>query len=147
MRRLPGSARSRALESSGPDRFATVADRWRTLSARAVADAPSDARGGGPVAVGGFALAPDGGASPAWSGFEPASLLVPQVALAREEHAGERRVRLTLAALAQPDDTSDDLLAELTLRLEELVGAAATAARPRAHRSLSGLQRHAARAL
>jgi salicylate biosynthesis isochorismate synthase/menaquinone-specific isochorismate synthase len=117
---LAGLGQVVALEDSGPDRFATVADRWRSLSANAVADAPSDAGGSGPVAVGGFALAPDGGASPAWSGFEPASLLVPQVALAREEHAGERRVRLTLAALAQPDDTGEELLSALSRRLEEL---------------------------
>jgi salicylate biosynthesis isochorismate synthase len=119
---LAGLGQVAALEDSGPDRFAAVADRWRSLSARAVADSPSDAGGGGPVAVGGFALAPEGGASPAWSGFEPASLLVPEVALAREEHAGERRVRLTLAALAQPDDTTEEMLAQLSRRLDELVG-------------------------
>ena len=105
-----------------PDRFATVADRWRSLSARAVADSPGDPGGGGPVAVGGFAFAPDGGASPAWSGFEPASLVVPEVALAREERGGERRVRITLAALVHPDDTSEELLAGLTRRLDELSG-------------------------
>ena len=37
-------------------RFSTVADRWRSLSARAVADSPGELGGGGPVAVGGFAL-------------------------------------------------------------------------------------------
>jgi len=108
------------LTGSGADRFATVADRWRALSAAAVADSPGDPEGGGPVAVGGFAFAPDGGASPAWSGFEPASLLVPEVALAREQRDGERSVRLTLAALAQPDDTTEDLLARLNSRLDEL---------------------------
>jgi salicylate biosynthesis isochorismate synthase len=119
---LAGLGQVACLEDSGPDRFATVADRWRSLSARAVADAPGDMGGGGPIAVGGFAFTPDGGASPAWSGFEPASLLVPQVALNREEHDGRRRVRLTLAALVQPDDTSEELLAGLEGRLEELSG-------------------------
>jgi salicylate biosynthesis isochorismate synthase/menaquinone-specific isochorismate synthase len=120
---LAGLGQVSCLEDSGPERFATVADRWRSLSARAVADSPGEAGGGGgPVAVGGFAFAPEGGASPAWSGFEPASLLVPEVVLAREEHGGERRVRLTLAALAQPDDTSEDLLAALDRRIEELSG-------------------------
>jgi isochorismate synthase len=118
---LAGLGEVARLEGSGADRYATLADRWRSLAARAVADAPSDA-GGGPVAVGGFAFAPGGGASPAWEGFEPASLLVPEVALAREERAGERRVRLTLAALAHPDDTNEELLAGLTRRLEELSG-------------------------
>ena len=32
-----------------------------------------------PVAVGGFAFAPDGGGAPHWAGFEPASLIVPEV--------------------------------------------------------------------
>jgi salicylate biosynthesis isochorismate synthase len=121
---LAGLGQAACLEDAGPDRFATVADRWRSLSGRAVGDSPGDAGAGGPVAVGGFALAPDGGGSPAWRGFAPASLLVPEIALAREEHDGERRVRLTLAALAQPDDTSEDLLGGLNSRLEELAGPA-----------------------
>ncbi len=108
------------LESRGPERFAEVADRWRALSAAAVADSPGESDGGGPIAVGGFAFEPDGGESHAWSGFEPASLLVPEVALVRETRGGELRVRLTLAALAQPDDTAEGLLAGLTTRLGEL---------------------------
>jgi isochorismate synthase len=112
-----------SLSASGPERFATVADRWRALSAAAVSDPPDDpARGGGggPIAVGGFSFAQDGGSSPPWSGFEPASLVVPEVALARDEHLGERRVRLTLSAFAAPDDTPEDLLARLQRRLGEL---------------------------
>jgi isochorismate synthase len=111
-----------ALEDSGPDRFATVADRWRSLSARAVADSPGEPGGGGLVAVGGFAFAPGGGSSPGWSGFEPASLIVPEVALVREQRDGKPHARLTLAALAQPDDTTEELLAGLNLRLGELSG-------------------------
>ena len=37
----------------------------------------------GPVAVGGFAFAPDGGRTPPWAGYAPASLHVPEVAIAR----------------------------------------------------------------
>jgi isochorismate synthase len=117
---LAGLGQVVSLEDSGPERFASVADRWRSLSARAVADSPSEPGGGGPVAVGGFAFAPEGGASPAWSGFAPASLVVPEVALAREQREGKRHVRLTLAALAQPDDTTEELLAGLSSRLERL---------------------------
>ena len=66
----------------GAGRFATVAERWRALSAAAVSDCrPTDADGAGPIAVGGFAFAANGGASPHWAGFEPASLIVPEVAL------------------------------------------------------------------
>ncbi len=117
---LAGLGQVIALEGSGEDRFASVADRWRSLSAAAVADSPGDPDGGGPIAVGGFAFGPDGGASHAWSGFEPASLLVPEVALVREQRDGKLRVRFTLAALAQPDDTTEDLLARLNARLAEL---------------------------
>ena len=112
------------LHASGPMRFATVADRWRTLSAAAVAD-PADepaggGAGGGPIAVGGFAFAPEGGAAPHWRGFEPASLSVPEVALSRSERGGVLTVRLTLAALACPDDVPEELLARLERRLSEL---------------------------
>jgi isochorismate synthase len=119
---LAGLGQVACLEDSGPDRFAVLSDRWRSLSASAVTDSPGAAGGGGPVAVGGFAFAPDGGASPAWDGFEPASLLVPEVALAREQHDGKRRVRLTLSALLQPDDLSEELLTRLAARLGELSG-------------------------
>jgi isochorismate synthase len=42
------------------------------------------------------------------------------VALARDERQGERRVRMTLSALAAPDDTPEDLLERLDRRLSEL---------------------------
>ena len=118
------------LTATGPERFATVADRWRSLAAAAVSDPPEDPGRGGPVAVGGFAFAPQGGADPAWVGFEPASLTVPEVALTREPHPSGmgghgddgrgRDVRLTLHALAAPDDTPEELLARLQSRVGEL---------------------------
>jgi isochorismate synthase len=132
------------LTAAGAERFATVADRWRALAAAAVGDPPDDPEGYGPVAVGGFAFAPDGGADPAWSGFEPASLVVPEVALTRHAVAGRQgraggqgraagpgrsageatldgcRVRLTITALAAPDDIAEELLARLQERLGEL---------------------------
>jgi len=117
---LAGLGEVVALDATGPERFATVADRWRSLAAAAVADPPGDPDGAGPVAVGGFAFAPDGGGSPQWSGFQPASLTVPEVALTRDERGGEPRVRLTLSSLAAPDDTPEELLGRLQRRLEEL---------------------------
>jgi salicylate biosynthesis isochorismate synthase len=113
-----------SLQASGATRFASVADRWRALSAAAVAD-PADEPtgagvGGGPIAMGGFAFAPEGGAAPHWQGFEPASLTVPEVVLSRSERGGEARVRLTLAALAGPDDVPEELLARLEGRVSEL---------------------------
>jgi isochorismate synthase len=130
-RALAALGEAATLTSSGPGRFAGVADRWRALAAAAVSDPPDDPSRGGPVAVGGFAFAADGGADSAWSGFEPASLIVPEVALTREQRLADRsaasaqdapgpRVRLTLSALAAPDDTAEELLARLEGRVREL---------------------------
>jgi salicylate biosynthesis isochorismate synthase/menaquinone-specific isochorismate synthase len=107
------------LEGAGASRFEDVGDRWRALAATAVAD-PADDPAGGAVAVGGFAFAPDGGAAPHWRDFEPASLTVPEVALARTKRAGEERVHMTLVALACPDDVPEELLARLERRVSEL---------------------------
>jgi len=104
-----------AIEAAGRDRFEQVAARWRALAATALCDA-ADARGAGLIAAGGFAFAPDGGASPHWSGFAPASMHVPQVSLAR---TGDD-VQLTVAALATADDTAEQLLAGIEARLGEL---------------------------
>lgn len=117
---LAGLGEVRSLHASGPERFATVADSWRALSAAAVTDPADEHAGAGPVAVGGFAFAPDGGAAPHWHGFEPASLTVPEVAFVRRERHGELQVRMTLAALARPDDVAEDLLARLERRIAQL---------------------------
>ncbi len=133
-----------SLTATGPERFATVADRWRALAAAAVSDPPEDpsdtgSAAGGPIALGGFAFAAEGGADLAWSGFAPASLIVPEVTVTRERPPGHRpggasptpgtdpraatdgtRVRMTLSALAAPDDTAEQLLARLERRVGEL---------------------------
>jgi isochorismate synthase len=141
-RALAALGEAACMTAAGPERFATVADRWRALAAAAVGDPPEDApdpgsaggadpgsAGGGPIALGGFAFAAEGGADLAWSGFAPASLVVPEVALTRARGFGERagagvaaglRVRMTLCALAAPDDTAEQLLARLERRLGEL---------------------------
>src|SRR6476660_3976348 len=77
------------LEARGPERFVEVAAAWRALAADAVTDPHEGPRGAGLVAVGGFAFAPEGGSAPHWAGFPPASLAVPEVALA----GLERRLR------------------------------------------------------
>jgi isochorismate synthase len=105
-----------AIDERGPDRFARAAARWRALAERAACDDPDGPRGSGPVAVGGFAFAPDGGGAPHWAGYAPASLRVPEAALARR---GDD-VRLTLAALARPDDVPDQIVARLEARAAEL---------------------------
>ncbi len=112
------------LRAAGPSRFAEVAARWRELAAAAVADPPEGPDASGPVAVGGFSFAPDGGRSPHWRGFAPASLIVPELALSRGERRGEPQVRLTLCALLQPDDTAEQRLEGLLARLATMRNAA-----------------------
>ncbi len=126
------------LSESGPDRFASLADRWRRLAAAAVGGERTSSDGPeaiGPLALCGFAFAPDGGRSHAWAGFEPASLIVPEIAIRRRARrsgnddpraADERgardtaRAHMTLAALVAPDDVAADVLVRMRERLAEL---------------------------
>jgi salicylate biosynthesis isochorismate synthase/menaquinone-specific isochorismate synthase len=106
----------RALEARGPERFGELARRWRELVAAAIVDGDDGPPGSGLVAMGGLAFAQDGGSSPEWSGFAPASLLVPMLSLARYDG----RTTLTLNVEIAPDDTADELLAHVLRRLEDL---------------------------
>ncbi len=108
----------RALEARGTDRFAEVSVRWRALAAAALADAPDlhGPPGSGLVALGGFAFAPEGGGSPQWEGFAPASLVVPELSLVRK--AGE--TWLTVNVEVASDDTVEDLFARVRRRLGDL---------------------------
>jgi salicylate biosynthesis isochorismate synthase len=116
---IAGMGEAVRIEASGPRRFGETARRWRDLSSRAVAD-PQAPDGGGPLAVGGFAFAAQGGGSPHWEGFAPASLVVPELAFTRRVRGGQERVCLSLAALACPDDTAEQLLARLQSSLARL---------------------------
>lgn len=104
-----------SLEAQGARRFEEVGRLWRELAAGGVCWGEGVGEAG-PVALGGFAFADTGGRAPAWNGFAPASLKVPEVAFARTEGS----VRLTLTALAQPDDTASQLLQRLQRRVSEL---------------------------
>jgi salicylate biosynthesis isochorismate synthase/menaquinone-specific isochorismate synthase len=106
----------RVLEARGSGRFGQVAARWRALVAAASADAPDGPPGSGLIAVGGFAFAPEGGEDPAWAGFAPGSLFVPELSLARRG----KRVSLTVNVDVAPDDTLEDLVARVTARLEDV---------------------------
>src|ERR1035441_6193093 len=76
---LAGLGEVACLQGHGPDRFAAGADRWRARAAAAVSEPSEQPPGSGPVALGGFAFAEEGGRAPHWQGFEPASLSVPEV--------------------------------------------------------------------
>jgi menaquinone-specific isochorismate synthase len=106
------------MQARGPRRFAELAARWRSLAGAALCDPPAGPGASGPVAVGGFAFAPDGGATRHWQSFAPASLVVPEVSLSRRTGHGVSDVRLTLSSLVRPDDVPDQLQ-------ERIVGRAA----------------------
>ena len=90
-----GARRARAgvaLQARGRGALRELAARWRALVGAARCRRPCRrARGRGPVAVGGFAFAPDGGAAPHWAGFAPASLIVPELALHARGRDGRTR--------------------------------------------------------
>ncbi len=109
-----------SLRARGERRFGELAERWRALCQ----EAPGELGAGdeGPVAVAGFAFAPDGGRAPHWEGFHPGLLSVPEVALVRRAGSGSDPgpVRMTVAALAGAGDVPDQLLERLDARLSEL---------------------------
>src|SRR3984885_1861412 len=90
------------------------------LGAAALADDVDGPPGSGLVAVGGFAFADDGGGSARWEGFAPASMVVPELSLARRRE----EVWLTVNAEGAPDDTLADVMARVSGRLAELRGPA-----------------------
>lgn len=107
---------AQAIEAAGPDRFVSVAARWRTLVAGAEADSSDGPPGSGLAAFGGFAFAPDGGASPRWNGYAAASMIVPELSLARA--AGQ--TWLTINALVTANAVADEVIGRLVGRLGAL---------------------------
>ena len=94
---LAGLGAAHEVVSRGPDRFRDAVAACEQVTRRRLADEPANLPGGaGPVWVGGFAFAPDGGRGPQWSSFPPALLVMPELVLHR---AGDR-THLTLCALA-----------------------------------------------
>lgn len=94
-----GAGEATAVRGSGPDRFAAAAADCRRVAARVVADDPAGdpkrPAGAGPVFSGGFAFDPHGGATPEWSGFEPAQMVLPEISIARR--GSEARLTVTVA--------------------------------------------------
>ena len=112
------------IERAGPRRFPEAAAATRVLAARTVAGDPAldpgRPPGSGPVFAGGFAFADAGGASPEWSSFAPAQLVMPEVSLARQ--AGQ--ARMTVNVPVTSDQSPRDLLDAVRERLGQLRPAA-----------------------
>ena len=108
------------VEARGPGRFAAAGSACRRVSMGALADDladdPSAPSASGPVWVGGFAFADDGGSEPQWASLAPAQLVLPELALAR----GGDQARMTLTAVVGADDEPEEALERLERRLAEL---------------------------
>ena len=117
---LAGLGQAMTLEASGPNRFAEVAARARELARSAFADDPAEdplrPPAAGPVFMGGFAFAGDGGSSPEWSGLPPALLVLPELTLVRQG----REARMTVTAVVHPDDDPDGVLERVLERARDL---------------------------
>lgn len=99
-----------ALDARGPNRFADLQQRWAALAQRALCEPGGAPPGSGLAAYGGFAFADEGGSSPAWQGFGPASLTVPAVWFARR--GGSTWITCNVAVESRDAD-ADALLTEL----------------------------------
>ncbi|HEY1274326.1 MAG TPA: hypothetical protein VGF25_05430, partial [Thermoleophilaceae bacterium] len=120
---LAGLGAAAVVEARGADRFAEAARRARELGGRSFADDPADdpARpaAAGPVFVGGFSFAAEGGATPEWSSLAPGLLVMPELSLVR--HRGE--ARMTVCVAADGDEAPDALVERALARVDELAPA------------------------
>jgi salicylate biosynthesis isochorismate synthase len=100
--------------SRGTHRFADVERACAEISRGRVADEPHGLPpGAGPVWVGGFAFARDGGGSPPWASLPPALAMMPELALSRVGGS----TYLTLAAVVSPGASTDETVARLRARV------------------------------
>jgi salicylate biosynthesis isochorismate synthase/menaquinone-specific isochorismate synthase len=118
---LAGLGVAHEAASRGPGRFADVAEECLRTGRDAIVEEPRGLpAGAGPVWLGGFAFAPEGGASSAWSSLPPGSLLLPELSLCRD---GESTF-LTVNAVIGPGDDAGAYAAALEARLAGLRGEA-----------------------
>jgi len=109
--------------AAGPDRFTLAAAACRELAGRTVGERmdtdPDAPAGAGPVFIGGFAFAPDGGRAPEWEGFESIGLDLPELSIVRRGH----HARLTVNVAVDGDESARALLERVQARLSEVVPA------------------------
>jgi len=114
---LAGLGVAHEASSRGSRRFEEVADECLRLGDHPVLEEPRGLpAGAGPVWLGGFAFAPEGGASSTWSSLSPASLVLPQLSICRR---GERAF-LTVNAVLGPGEGTERLAEELATRVSGL---------------------------
>ena len=120
---LAALGQAAVVEAAGEGRFARAAADCRERSrGAAVGDAAEDPLappGAGPVWVGGFAFADDGGHTPEWASLSPAQLVMPEVSLARR--GGQARLSVTVAV--DPAEEPEGALGRAAERLDSLAPA------------------------
>ena len=115
---LAGLGQAAAIEAIGTARFADAAAACRDIGFGALCDdlGPGAPTAAGPVWVGGFAFAPEGGSAPEWQSLPPGHLTLPEVSLARRGESAW----LTASVLVQGDEAPGALLDRLEMRLATL---------------------------
>ena len=93
-------------------RFETAATRCAELMQDAVGAAPGSP-GAGPVWLGGFAFAPDGGREPYWRSLPPVLLVMPELSLARREGECLATVNVLCAGDENPGERARAAIARL----------------------------------
>jgi isochorismate synthase len=100
----------------GPDRFEAISREAAEVMRNAVIDADLAEVAAGPLWVGGFAFAPDGGRTPEWATYPAGLLVLPELTLVRR---GEEVVA-TATALCRPGADAGELTERITARLAGL---------------------------
>jgi salicylate biosynthesis isochorismate synthase/menaquinone-specific isochorismate synthase len=114
---LAGLGVAHEAASRGDRRFREVAEECLRLGDHPVLEEPQGLpAGAGPVWLGGFAFAPEGGTSSTWSSLAPASLVLPQVSICRRG----ARAFLTVNAVVGPGEGPERLAEELAARVSGL---------------------------
>jgi menaquinone-specific isochorismate synthase len=101
---------------AGSDRFTAAAVRCAEVMRDAAADPELDRPASGPIWVGGFAFAPEGGAGSPWSSLPPALLVLPELTLTR--HGGSASATVNVAC--RPGEDASALARTALARLESL---------------------------
>jgi isochorismate synthase len=114
---LAGVGSAYEAVSRGEGRFDDVGRACARIARGRLAEEPSDLpRGGGPMWVGGFAFAREGGATPQWSSFPPAMAVLPELSIVRAAD----RCLVTVAAVVGPGDDAERGMRRIEARLGSL---------------------------
>ena len=114
---LAGLGTAAETISRGSRRFAEVsADCTAVFRDRLSDEPPGLPAGAGPVWTGGFSFAEDGGAAAHWSSLPPALLVLPELAMARED----ARTFLTTSAVLEPGSDPGERIGRIRSRLDSL---------------------------